>query len=60
MAILFGSDNYPYDFRMRQLEQAFRQRQMRTIVVAAVVSALLTTGAGLVGCAPCATATRGC
>jgi hypothetical protein len=47
MAILFGSDNYPYDFRIRQLEQAFRQRQMRTIVVAAAVSALLTTGAGI-------------
>ncbi len=47
MAILFGSDNYPYDFRIRQLEQAFRQRQMRTIAVVAVLSTLLTTGAGI-------------
>jgi len=47
MAILFGSDNYPYDFRIRQLEQTFRQRQMRTIAVVAVASTMLTTGIGL-------------
>jgi hypothetical protein len=46
MAILFGSDHYP-DRRARELEHAFRQRQMCTVAVAAVVSALLTTGIGV-------------
>jgi hypothetical protein len=47
MAILFGSDNYPYDFHIRQLEQAFRQRLMQTIVVVAMLSTLLTTAIGI-------------
>jgi hypothetical protein len=47
MAILFGFDNYRYDFRIRELEQAFRQRQLRTVAIVAVLSISLTTGIGI-------------